>query len=162
MASISIPEMTPKQIETFWSHVTIKGVDDCWEWNGALLKKGYGQLGTAKGHFVASRIAWFLSNRKQPGRFLVCHTCDNPPCCNPRHLFLGSYQDNENDCVKKGRQYHAQGEKCGRSKLKNADITKIRQMYLMGYNMTDIGNQFEVSQTQISRIIKYQRWAHIP
>lgn len=73
--------------------------DGCWEWKGAKTKAGYGWF-SAK---IASRISWEIYRGKIPKDMLVCHKCDNPPCVNPDHLFLGTHKDNTLDMIKKGR-----------------------------------------------------------
>lgn len=71
----------------------------CWEWNGPRYPNGYAQTGKGSGH----RLVWKTTHGPiAPGLF-VCHHCDNKPCINPAHLFLGTGKDNMQDCVKKGR-----------------------------------------------------------
>ena len=95
-------------VERFWKKINIKDQSDCWLWTGARLADGYGrsQL-TIHGQRVqlAHRISWVLTygplTLDKPS---VLHHCDNPPCCNPHHLFVGTQQDNVDDKVRKGRQ----------------------------------------------------------
>jgi hypothetical protein len=92
--------------EWFWSRVDRKENNECWEWTGNRTAKGYGRvrmpgMATRRAH----RVAWFLSKGKlPPDNMLVCHKCDNPPCCNPFHLFLGTSLENNEDMRAKGRQ----------------------------------------------------------
>jgi hypothetical protein len=78
------------------------GADACWPWTGPTDKQGYGKWTKNNEHFLAHRVA--LANvRPAPGRgLLACHTCDNPPCCNPSHLYWGTPTDNRQDFVKRG------------------------------------------------------------
>lgn len=88
--------------------ITKLGEDECWEWTKGRDRDGYGQsqgskwskaLGTSRAHQMAYKT-WV--GEVSEG-FVVCHKCDNPPCCNPNHLFLGTVADNNNDCISKGR-----------------------------------------------------------
>lgn len=90
--------------DRFWSKVAI--VDDetsCWEWQAGKLKYGYGRVRVGDKNQLTHRIAWSLIYGEIPEGICVLHHCDNPPCCNPKHLFLGSIADNNADCVAKGR-----------------------------------------------------------
>lgn len=77
------------------------GPEACWPWTGAR-HKGYGMIGIARKKHGTHRVAYALATG-DPGDLHVCHACDNPPCCNPAHLFLGTHQDNMRDLVAKGR-----------------------------------------------------------
>lgn len=78
--------------------------DECWEWLGTKLKKGYGQIrGVGEDVWMAHRLAFFLAYGSLPRLLMVCHRCDNPSCVNPGHLFLGTAKDNVQDMMVKGR-----------------------------------------------------------
>ena len=87
----------------FWAKVERRGGDECWLWLGACDSAGYGR--TTKAAIPAHRLAWELTFGEDPGDLFVCHHCDNPPCCNPAHLFLGTSGDNSRDSVAKGRHF---------------------------------------------------------
>lgn len=91
----------------FWSKVEVRGPDDCWEWTGYRMKFGYGRfpLGhrPSRRNVLAHRAVWVLTYGGIPDGLDVCHDCDNPPCCNTRHLFLGTHRDNMIDRENKGR-----------------------------------------------------------
>lgn len=100
--------MTKTWQERFWAKIDKRGPDECWEWLGSRKDKGYGQVQRTdeSGRKVLSshRLAWEIANGPIPTGLFVCHHCDNPPCCNPAHLWLGTCRDNIHDMHAKGRQ----------------------------------------------------------
>ena len=80
-----------------------QGPDECWPWKGALGSHGYGRVNFQGVHMTASRAVFSAVHGRVPDGLLVCHKCDNPPCVNPEHLFVGTYQDNVTDMMQKGR-----------------------------------------------------------
>ena len=99
---------TRRAIAEFWDGVTTAR-DGCWVWNGAKRTKfSYGVFSIKHQNHQAHRIAWELVNGSIPDGLFVLHKCDNPPCVNPEHLFLGTHIDNMRDMVKKGRAKQCQ------------------------------------------------------
>lgn len=88
--------------ERFWSKVNVGKKNECWEWVGAIDTPGYGAFKFDGKKYNSHRIAWYLTHSDFPNE-LVLHKCDNRLCCNPKHLFLGTYLDNAQDMVSKGR-----------------------------------------------------------
>jgi hypothetical protein len=110
------------------------------------------------------RIAWELANGRQvPKGMDVCHTCDNPPCCNPAHLWIGTAKDNTRDMILKGRaRYKAMpGEKHGNAKLTDAAVRRIRKMREKGQTLAQIGSFFGVTKHCIWHIVRRNAWKHI-
>lgn len=88
----------------FWINVdTGHGSDACWPWMGARQGQGYGTVMFDRHHMLAHRVAYMLTYGDILPTLYVCHKCDNPICCNPIHLFIGTPQDNALDMVRKGR-----------------------------------------------------------
>lgn len=97
-----IPSLTDRQIERFNTRV-VRGETGCWEWSHRISARGYGEISLFGQHFRAHRIAYALHTGSDPGDQLVCHSCDNPKCVNPEHLWLGTPLDNMRDMHIKGR-----------------------------------------------------------
>ena len=118
-------------VERFWTKVDKRGPDECWSWLAYVGEKGYGQI-KADGNrkmLRAHRVSWELNIGPIPDGLCVCHHCDNPPCVNPAHLFVGTYGDNNRDAYRKGRKVPPtpdnRGELNGQAKLTEAHVHKI-------------------------------------
>lgn len=106
--------------EIFWARVDQSGGDQaCWPYMGARRAAGYGRLRVRRKHELAHRIAYQLRHGPLDDQLMVCHSCDNPPCCNPAHLFAGTHQQNVDDKVAKGR---------ARGRLSKPAALKARRM----------------------------------
>jgi hypothetical protein len=90
-------------VEQFWAKVDVRGPEECWEWKRRRSHRGYGETRWGGKTERANRRAWLLVNGPIPIGVSVLHHCDNPPCCNPAHLFLGTHTDNMRDMAAKGR-----------------------------------------------------------
>src|SRR5690606_28385274 len=95
---IKFNEITDKNIKKFKNGFSIIG--ECWIWNGASNKDGYGQIKINKKSISVSRFSYFLHNKIDPYGLMVCHSCHNKMCVNPKHLYLGSSLHNSNDSHK--------------------------------------------------------------
>lgn len=142
----------------FWPKVRLGASNECWEWQAARLKTGYGWFNTPLGARAAQRVAAYLSGilDRLDSPLCVLHKCDNPPCCNPAHLFTGTNQDNVADRVAKGRTKGKpqHGEKNGASKLSDLNVKQIRGLYKFAqFSQSQLARRFNVQQSQISRIV---------
>lgn len=151
--------------ERFWEKVDKRGPNDCWEWTASRNPSGYGQFmlgskrdGTKRCH-LASRVAYELTYGSIPNSLDVCHKCDNPACCNPNHLFLGTPKENNRDAASKGRL--PRGESHHNSKLTENEVREIRHRVANGESQAAVATDFGLSSAGISRIITRKRWKHI-
>ena len=109
---------------------------------------------------LAHRLAFTLEHGPIPAGMRVLHECDNPPCTNPRHLFLGTRADNVRDAAEKGRM--ARGERHHRTNLTDTDIRCIRELYATGRKLQrEIGEEYGLTQGAISQIVHRQTWYHV-
>jgi len=105
-----IPDFSEEEYIRFWSKVTLTvNPDKCWNWTGTGQR--YGHFGLDNKSYKSNRIAYFLTHKQDPGELEVIHSCDNPKCCNPNHLSLGTHWDNMQDMVEKGRSGERQHKK---------------------------------------------------
>ena len=152
--------------ERFWSKVDKRGPDECWEWMGARSTKGYGNFYVGAGRWShAQRVSWELTNGCIPAGdgfhgTCVCHRCDNPPCVNPAHLFLGSIKDNLHDMLAKRRHNKPRGSANWCAKLTEADVVAIRAAAEHEMKKT-IAARYGVDPSVISRIVSRKKWAHV-
>lgn len=156
MYSIPIDESVKSR---FWSKIVIGSHDKCWPWKAAISKTGYGVMRINRMTVKAHRIPFLIKGEDIHGKF-VCHKCDNPICCNPDHLFIGSCLDNVRDMHSKGRARKALGSQASNVKLKEDDIPKIRG--LKGkMTQREIGILFGVGKNAIQAILSGKHWRHI-
>ncbi len=167
------PKNTPEQ---FWQRVDKTGGDDkCWPWTGALTPQGYGVTTLNWKYITAHRAAYYYTHGEiEPGKH-VCHRCDNPPCCNPAHLFSGTTQDNTADMVSKGRQ--SKGEAHSKALMPNrprgedncnAVLTKelvmeARRLYTEERkSVVEIADQLGIVRHTMQKAILGHSWKHLP
>ena len=143
----------------FWSRVE-KGAA-CWEWQRGCDGDGYGAMKVSGRQWGAHRLAWTLTHGPIPEGMFVCHTCDNPPCCNPGHLFLASSAGNVADRVQKDRSARQRGSVHGMAKLTEADVREIRRERDSGVLLKDLAERFGITVGCVHLIATNQTWAHV-
>ena len=150
--------------ELFWRHVDKRGPDECWEWQG-FKDRGYGQFKLGDTTIRAHRVAYAIQDgyesglREIPKGMYVCHRCDNPACCNPKHLFLGTAQDNSSDMIDKGRSIKGYliGEENPNSKL---TLEQAKEIKASADTMMVLAERFGVSFGAIQSIKSGRTWIH--
>lgn len=148
--------------DNFWQH--IQKTDTCWIWTGTIGKSGHGYVISRRlaKRTGAHRISWELHNGPIPEGLCVCHNCpggDNPACCNPAHLFLGTQADNMVDAknkkrIRSGSRHHA-------TKFSEDQIAVIFEMHRSGQSHRSIATRLGVTHMTIGRIIRGQSWTHV-
>jgi hypothetical protein len=167
-------------ISRFWSRVDKSGGHGaCWPYtgcrNGNGGDDGYGLVRVGKKRMVAHRVAWTLEHGALPSqpfntcdKLLVLHRCDNPPCCNPEHLFVGTHKDNAQDKISKGRAYvqprkerppPRTGPTRARRKLSDDQVRTIRALSAMG--PTKLGATFGVNAGTIWNLLNGRSYKHV-
>jgi hypothetical protein len=133
----------------------------CWVWTASRTSKGYGQIKIPKTRrqIPAHRLSYLIHRGPIPLKKCVLHKCDNPPCVNPDHLFVGTKMDNALDMVSKMR--HCYGERQGGHKLTEAEVLDIHRLIKMGMKQKEIARMFSIGEMQISRIKSGARWKHV-
>lgn len=150
-----------KIIDKFYKYTYPEPNTGCWLWSLACDLDGYGFIWISPEYKNqrAHRISYLIHKGEFDTKLSVLHTCDNPHCVNPDHLFLGTVQDNSDDMKNKNRQ--ARGDKQWKSKLKPSDILEIRKMHDSGIGYRPIAKKFGVVYNTIAWIIKGSTWKHL-
>ncbi|MFH1185964.1 MAG: HNH endonuclease, partial [Chloroflexota bacterium] len=161
--------------DRLWMKVERRGLDDCWPWTGVKYHGGYGRLRFGKRRIFAHRVAYEVSIGPIPNGMFVCHHCDNPACCNPAHLFIGTPADNSHDRDAKGRQSKGlkqslavlsnrpRGEQHPHARFTEAEVIEIRALRATGeWTYRALAKRFGTSHGQVQFIVKRVSWTHVP
>ncbi len=184
--------LTTELTTSFWAKVKKpeNPINDCWEWPGAKTEDGYGKIysGVNGKYYRAHRVSWTIHNGAIPEGLIVCHTCDNPQCTNPNHLYIGTVYDNAWDRIKRGRTHISTGEYVrpiskmeysewiqqivaklsGRkgsinhfAVLNEEKVVQICEMILAKIPEKEIATEFNVCRGTISAIVSGKTWRHV-
>lgn len=181
---IPIPTLTIEDADRFWAKVDMsQGADSCWPWTGKA-RSGYGRFKVRGRWFNANRIAISLSGDPIDPSRIACHTCDNPACCNPRHLYSGTDADNARDMIERNRdkcltraegkargrqhqmytnpeKHRLYGERNWNTKLDPEKVRAIRRLLADGQTPQEVANKFGMSRGAIRKIADGKTWVHV-
>lgn len=148
----------------FWVK-TRRAESGCWEWMASRFGNGYGRFRLAGRTLAAHRVAYELAVGEIPAGMLICHRCDNRGCVNPGHLFVGTYADNAQDMIRKGRHWivadpgrRATGGSAHLAKLSTEQVEEIFKLRARGLAQRAIGNLVGTTQGHVSRILAGKCW----
>ena len=155
--SVRLVRTRERRATYFWTKVDMRGPTDCWPWKGYRDPNGYGRYG----NIPAQRVAFELAKGSIPEGMSICHSCDNPPCVNPHHLWLGTQADNVTDMITKGRKAAIpprHGEEINTAKLTSEQAIEIFQSQELP---RALAARFGITTTAVYLIQKGKNWAHV-
>lgn len=144
--------------ERFWAKVNRRESDECWEWQGSRLPAGYGRIAIGgRRNQYAHRLSYELHHGVMPDGMWVLHRCDNPPCVNPAHLYLGTPSANMQDCAGRGRSSLAV--------LRPADVRRIRacraDLTASPAALERMAHDLRVTPETIENVLSGHTWSHV-
>ena len=139
----------------------VRAPSGCLEFSGCRNKQGYGGVRFGGKVRKAHRVSYTLSKGTIPEGFDICHKCDNPPCCNPDHLWAGPTIENIHDMEQKGRGKHPIGSNHKRSKLVESDIELVFYLRRAGMGLQKLANFFQVGQTTMGHVLSRDTWKYV-
>ena len=146
--------------DRFWARVQRCGPDECWPWLGYCKPTGYGYWSPSyRGrNWQAHRLAFLLTHGYEATNE-TCHTCDNHRCCNPKHLYDGTHQQNMRDAVERGRRCRGESNKL--SKLTEEIVRTIRNKHGLYGSGRQLATQYGVTPRTIQDVASRKTWKHV-
>lgn len=139
---------SPAPVAERYERYVVRNLDGCWGWTGATNGRGYSQLGVGRSHVYGHRLSYEIHHGVVPSGLFVLHRCDNPPCTNPAHLFVGTHSDNMRDAIYKGR----------RGTLTVDQVVEIRRLRAAGVTYRVLAPAFGISESNVGMIVNRQTW----
>lgn len=174
--SLTRLQLSQDFLSKFHARIDKRSDTSCWLWIGARTANGYGSFYVHDQIWMAHRVLYYITTGDDPDQLLVCHHCDVRLCCNPAHLFKGTYADNNHDAIAKGR--NAKGERhksrtapdsvCrgaahGMAVLTDDLVMEIRRRYAVGdISQSQLAKEFEVGQATVGLLVAGRTWRHLP
>lgn len=157
--------------QRFWSRVNVRSPKECWPWQGGKFDDGYGSFSLGRGSPKKTKSRSQRAHRYaleiKLGRsisegMLSCHTCDNPICVNPAHLYEGTPRTNMHDAQSRNRLH--KGERVGtdRRKLTEKQVVEMRELRHIGASLRDLVDIYDVGLSTVGRIVSGEGWRHAP
>lgn len=144
-------------VQRFWSYVDIRGEEDCWKWSKSTDKDGYGWFKEYYITLKAHKYSYCLVHGDP--EFWVLHTCNNPPCVNPKHLYDGTPTQNSQDRDQAGNTQR--GESHYRAIVTKEDVLEIRRLYKLGLTQRQLASRYGLGKSQVSNITREFSWKDI-
>lgn len=153
---MTIPiELTDAELTRYWAKVDVRGLDDYWKWQGYRWARGYGCFWLRGHNLRAHRIACYLEHG-DAGK-MTCHTCHNPPCCNPAHLYPGDSFSNAHDAKMSSRE--ARGELQHKAILTEKDVLWIMQEHAKGRRWKELAEELGCNKETVRNVYRGRTWS---
>jgi len=157
--------ITDNEKQRFWQRVSISSPDACWDWNGPRQPHGYGlfHIASMQRNVGTHRISYVIAHGDIPNGMCVCHSCDNPSCVNPAHLWVGTQAQNVVDRKLKGRNGASRGESSPKAILTEVDVIEIRRRAAAGRwgIQAQLAREYGVDPMTIRDIVVGRNWKHV-
>ena len=155
--TLPLPTLSLSDLDRINGQIIRKGADECWPWTGHK-RDDYGRIRIGEHLYTVTRLVWRMTRGTDPAGQLILHTCDNPECCNPSHLFIGTDADNNQDKEAKNRGKHPIGIENGLAKLSEDEVIAI---FHSTDSNTSLAKKYKVSDVAISKIKNGETWQHV-
>lgn len=147
-------------VQLVMTNIKIDTETGCWEWKRWVQPNGYGVLWIEDKVWGVHRLMHIIHNGALSSEEIVCHTCDNPSCVNPDHLWSGTHKDNMQDAMQKGRAI--KGERVPSAKLTKEEVLEIREKYSSSdISQRDLADQYSLTKSTIGDIVREEIWTHL-